>query len=139
MLFTILLLFPMACFAQQDYPRDLTLNIKQPTHEVAYPPDTVGALIQPGDLISNRFDCARTDGTVVVDETRPVTVAPGDIQVVLFVDVIPRPGTYTCFAYVSTLTDESAASDPHDDRFTGKPLPPDFAWIPIARIVKVFI
>lgn len=137
-LLLLLAFVPVIASAQQDYPRDLTLNVRQPTHYIPYPPATVGEPIQAGELVANRFDCARNDGTVVVTEVRPVTVAPGELQPELFVGVIPKPGTYTCFAYVSTLTDESGASPPKDNRFTGKPLPPGLAWIPVARIVKIF-
>jgi hypothetical protein len=113
-----LLLLALPVIAQQNYPRDLTLTYDQPTHY------TDGTVIEAGELVSNRFNCARQDGTVVVDESRPVTVAPGSTQSEVFGGVIPQPGTYTCYAYASTVDAESDASNAAFKKFTGKPLPP---------------
>lgn len=115
----LILLFSSAAFAQQDYPRTLTLTLTQPT---LYED---GTTIEPGELVNNRYNCARQDGTVILNETRPVTVDPGQVQSETFVGVIPQPGTYTCYAYAATADAESDASNPAFKKYTGKPLPPN--------------
>jgi hypothetical protein len=117
-MFLFLLFVAGAAFAQQNFPRDLTLTFTQPSEY------TDGTAIEVGELVSNRFNCARQDGTVVVDESRPVTSAPGEEETAVFVGVIPQPGTYTCYAWASTADAESDPSNAAFKKFTGKPLPP---------------
>ena len=114
-----LLVLALPAQAQQDYPRDLTLKITQPTQDV------FGTLLDPGDLKDNRYECARNDGTIILtNEIKPVRADPGSWQTETWVGVIPQPGTYICFAYVSNIEGaESDASNPHDEKYIGKPLP----------------
>jgi hypothetical protein len=114
----LLLVISFSANAQQNYPRDITLTLTQPT---LY---TDGTTIEPGELVNNRYNCARNDGTVVLNETRSVKVDPGAQQSETFVGVIPQPGTYTCYAFAATADEESDASAPAFKKYTGKPTPP---------------
>jgi hypothetical protein len=117
LLAVLLLAFWAGAHAQQNYPRNITITYTQPT---LYDD---GTTIDAGELATNRFECSRHDATVVVAESRPVTALPGGSQSEAFTGVIPQPGTYTCFVWVSTVDTESDASLPDDQKFTGKPLP----------------
>lgn len=112
-----LFLLPVLAFAA-DFPRDLTLTLTQPSQYED------GAAIEALELVSNRFNCARQDGTVVVDESRLVTTGPGQEESFVFVGVIAQPGTYTCYAWASTADAESDPSNAAFVKHTGKPLPP---------------
>ena len=116
-LWLLLLLAPSA-FAQQDYPRDITLTWTWPT---LYTDNTV---IQPGDLRGAFITCDRQDGTRVIDTEIPITTALGSTQTEVFVGFIPQPGTYTCFSFAITVDDISSdPSNPASKKYTGKPLP----------------
>jgi hypothetical protein len=116
----LLLLLPALAFAQQDYPRAITLSWTNPdTYEFGTP-------IEPGDLESIRVECFRQSDplTPVFTSTVPDT-GEGLAQSETFDSVIPSPGTYSCFAYAIVVGGaESAPSNEAIKKYTGKPLPP---------------
>jgi hypothetical protein len=105
--------------AQQDYPRDITLNWINPSQYVD------GSVIEAGDLDSIRVECFRgSDAAATFVETREDT-GEGAAQSETYVGVIPQPGTYTCFAYAIVIGGtESDPSNPTSRKYIGKPLPP---------------
>jgi hypothetical protein len=118
-LLLILLLFPMAALAQQDYPRDITLNW---TNADQYED---GTAIDAGDLTEVRVECFRNnDLDPTFTATVPVT-GEGAAQSEVFTGVILNPGTYSCVAF-SIIFDgtESVASAPVFKKYTGKPKSP---------------
>jgi hypothetical protein len=115
----IALLFAGAAYAQQDYPRDITLTW---TNADSY---TDGTPILAGDLESVRVECFRNQDTVpTVSRTVPDT-GEGAAQTETFTGAIPSPGVYTCVAYSIVVGGaESDASGEASRKYTGKPLPP---------------
>lgn len=113
------LLLPAMAFAQQDYPRDITLSWTNPS---LYED---GSAIEAGDLESIRVECFRgSDITPAFTSAVPDT-GEGLAQSETYVAVIPRPGTYTCFAYAIVVGGaESNPSNSVNRKYTGKPLPP---------------
>lgn len=117
-----LLLVAPAAYAQQDYPRDITLSW---TNASQY---TDGTVIEAGDLTGVRIECFRqNDTTPTVTGTFPAT-GEGLAQTETFVGSIPNPGTYTCYGYSIVIGGiESDPSNPATKKYVGKPQPPA-AW-----------
>lgn len=115
----VMLLASTLVVAQQDYPRDITLDWVNADQYVD------GSIIQPGDLVSVRLECFRNqDATPVVSATVPAA-GEGLPQTETLVGVIPAPGNYQCFAYSVVVGGiESDASNSASRKYTGKPLPP---------------
>ena len=114
-----LLLLPAFALAQSNYPRDLTITITWPTAYVD------GSVILDGDLRGAQVICQRQDATMIANEEIPIVVLPGESQVHTFTGAVPQPGKYTCVAQAITVqNDISDPSNAHEQRFTGKPLPP---------------
>lgn len=115
----VLLLAAPAAFAQQDYPRDITLSW---ANADAY---VTGEAIEPGDLESVRIECFRQNETVATFTSTVPDTGEGAAQTETFVGVIPAPGTYLCYGYSIVVGGaESDASNEAQRKFTGKPLPP---------------
>ena len=117
-LLLVLLTLPVVAFAQQDYPRDITLSWTNPSQYVD------GSVIEAGDLESIRVECFRGSDTVATFVSSVPDTGEGAPQTETFAGVIPQPGTYTCFAYAIAVGVESDASNAASRKFTGKPLPP---------------
>jgi hypothetical protein len=115
----IVLLFPMCVWAQQDYPRDITLSW---TNASQYED---GTLIEAGDLTGVRIECFRQNESVATFNGTFPALAEGAAQSETITGAIPQPGTYTCYGY-SVIFDgtESVASNPATKKYTGKPNPP---------------
>ncbi len=121
--FWLLILFaaPFA-YAQQDYPRDITLSW---TNADSY---VDGTPIEAGDLTGVRIECFRQNETVpIVTGTFPPT-GEGAVQTETFAGSIPQPGTYTCYGYSIVIGGiESDPSSPAQKKYVGKPNAPA-AW-----------
>lgn len=121
--FWLLILFaaPFA-YAQQDYPRDITLSW---TNADSY---VDGTPIEAGDLTGVRIECFRQNETVpIVTGTFPPT-GEGAVQTETFEGSIPQPGTYTCYGYSIVIGGiESDPSSPAQKKYVGKPNAPA-AW-----------
>lgn len=103
-----------------SYPRDITLSWTNPSQYED------GSNIAAGDLDSVRFECSNntTPSVLVVDASLPDN-GEGAQQSNTWVDVIPAPGTYTCYAWAKVVTGaESQPSSPANKQFFGTPLPP---------------
>ena len=113
------LLFSVSAFAQQDYPRDITLNWDNPTQYVD------NSFIDAGDLAAIRVQCFRSNDIVpTFEESRPDT-GEGAHQSETYIGVIPGPGSYTCYAFAIVVGGvESDTSNGVLKKYTGKPLPP---------------
>jgi len=116
LLLTYVLLLAAPVYAQQDYPRDITVGWDNPD---SYVDDT---LMEPGDLEAIRIEIYRQDDTV------PVMTAPipdsgeGLSQLETFADAIPRPGTYRIEGYAIVIGGiESDVSVPAFGKYRGKP------------------
>lgn len=110
----------VAVYAQQDYPRDLTLSWSQPTQYVD------GTTIGAGELRGALATCWRhnSPNDFIVDEEVPAPNAGGQYSYT-FVGVVPGPGTYVCGMFAVTVDDiYSDMSNTVDRKYTGKPLPP---------------
>ncbi len=118
-LILLLLVFSVSAYGQDSYPRGVTLCWDHPLLYVD------GTDIQPGDLADTRLTIDRHDGTRAVDTLVAVVGLPGDSQCATLAAVIPKPGTYTAFAYAITIDGTSSdASNASVKRYTGKPLSP---------------
>ena len=118
-LIILLLFLAGSAFAQQDYPRAITLSWTNPTQYVD------GSLIEAGDLESIRVECFKNNDTVATFVSTVPDTGEGLSQSETFPAVIPSPGTYRCFAVAIVVG--GAESDPSNEafkKFTGKPLPP---------------
>jgi hypothetical protein len=114
-----LLLFTQTIYAQQDYPREITVDWTNPTQYVD------GSIIEAGDLESIRIEVFRHDDPVtpVYTATVPDT-GEGLSQSEVFADAIPQPGTYTVYGYAIVVDGtESDPSAPAQKKYTGKPRP----------------
>jgi hypothetical protein len=110
--------FLIAQIQDPNFPRDITLTWTNPTEYVD------GTLIEVGDLAGTKIVCARQDGTVAIDELVPITAGPGGVEGKAFLDLIPKPGRYTCNAFAITVEDFSSdASNDSVKKYTGKPKP----------------
>jgi len=119
MIAVVCLLMSASAFAQQDYPRDLTLSWTNPS---AY---EGGAPIEAGDLETIRLECFRSNDTVAAFTAAVPDTGEGLAQSETFVAVIPSPGTYRCYAYAIVVGGaESQPSNEALKKYTGKPLPP---------------
>jgi len=115
----VLLLFATSAFAQQSYPRDITLSWENPSQY------TDGSIIEAGDLDSIRVECFRGNDTVATFVSTVPDTGEGAPQSEVFAGVIPQPGTYTCIAYAIVV--DGTESDPSNSvakKYIGKPLPP---------------
>lgn len=123
MLFGILLVIVLCASvanAQQDYPRDISMLLTQPTEY------TDGTTIQAGELRGALVNCWRNNDTanLIINEEVAAPNAGGTYPLT-FTAVIPQPGTYQCVAFTSTVDGiYSDVSNLIDRRYTGKPLPP---------------
>lgn len=115
----LLLLLPAITFAQQDYPRDITLSWVNADSYVD------GTAIEAGDLTGVRVECFRQNETVpIVTGTFPPT-GEGAPQTETFAGSIPQPGTYTCYGYSIVIGGiESDPSNPAAKKYVGKPQAP---------------
>ena len=113
------LLLSASAFAQQNYPRGITLSWTNPD---AY---EGGAPIEAGDLETIRVECFRGNDTVAAFTSSVPDTGEGLPQTETFAAVIPQPGTYRCYAYAIVVGGaESVASNEATKKYTGKPLPP---------------
>lgn len=121
-LFFVLLFFAPAVYAQQDYPRDITLSW---TNADSY---VDGTAIESGDLTGVRIECFRqNDPTPILTGTFPPT-GEGQAQTETFAGSIPQPGSYTCYGYSIVIGGiESDPSNPSTKKYVGKPNAPA-AW-----------
>jgi hypothetical protein len=112
----LLLAFSSAVFAQQDYPREITVSW---TNADAY---VDGTLIEPGDLEMVRIEIYRQNDLVpAFTATIPVT-GEGALQSEVFANAIPQPGTYRIEGYSIVVGGiESDASVPAFKKYVGKP------------------
>ena len=120
-LLILTLLFSASAFAQQDYPRDITLSwVNASQYED-------GSTIEAGDLTNVRIECFRNNDTSPAFTSTVAATGEGASQSETFVGVIPQPGTYECVGY-SIIFDgtESVASASAVRKYTGKPKPPGF-------------
>jgi hypothetical protein len=112
-------LISVSAFAQQDYPRDITLSWTNPSQYVD------GSVIDAGDLDSIRVECFRGSETTATFTSTVADTGEGAAQTETYPGVIPNPGTYTCFAYAIVVDGtESDASNSAERKYIGKPLPP---------------
>ena len=115
----LLLLVGSTAFAQQAYPRDITLSW---TNASQY---TDGSTIEVGDLDSGRGECFRNNDPIATFTATVPDTGEGLPQSETFVGVIPGPGTYNCVAY--SIVIDGTESDPSNTatkKYIGKPLPP---------------
>ena len=124
LLLTFLVCFFASSFAiaANNFPEPITLSWTLADQYVD------GTTIQPGDLASTRVTCSRHDGVEAFNEIVDLDASdlPGDSVSNIFPDSIPKPGTYTCFAFSVTIDGtESDASNAAIKKYTGKPNPPN--------------
>lgn len=106
-------------YAQQDYPRPITLSWTNPDMY------TDGTSIETGDLESIRIEVYRQNDTVPVFVATIPDNGEGAEQSETFAASIPQPGTYEVVAYAIVVG--GAESDPSNSAFkkyTGKPRSP---------------
>ena len=121
-LLAIIGFLPALAFAQQDYPRDITLSW---TNASQY---TDGTAIEASDLTGTRIECFRQNDTVPMLTGTFVPTGEGLSQTETFAGAIPQPGTYTCYGYSIVIGGiESDPSAPAQKKYVGKPQPPT-AW-----------
>lgn len=114
----LLLLSSTVAWAQQDYPRDITLGWTNASEYVDNTP------IEAGDLVSVRIECFRQNESVPTFSSVRSVTGVGASQVETFTGVIPAPGTYLCYGYSIAVGDnESDASLPASRKYIGKPKP----------------
>ena len=116
-LFIIALLFTASsAFAQQDFPKDLTVSWTNPS---LYTDDTP---IEVGDLDSIRIEVYRQNDLIPVFTATVPDTGEGAAQSELFLDAIPKPGTYRIEGYAIVVGGvESDPSVPAFKKYTGKP------------------
>ena len=116
-LFIIALLFTASsAFAQQDFPKDLTVSWTNPS---LYTDDTP---IEVGDLDSIRIEVYRQNDLIPVFTATVPDTGEGAAQSELFLDAIPKPGTYRIEGYAIVVGGvESDPSIPAFKKYTGKP------------------
>ena len=111
----LFLLISTSVFAQQDYPRDITLSWLSAD---SYVDDT---LMEAGDLTEEHFDCYRQNDTVPIFSVTIPAEGQGVQRSEVFTGAIPQPGTYRCEGFSLTADDISDASLPAFKKYTGKP------------------
>ncbi len=112
----LLLAFSVAANAQQDYPRDITLNWTNPSEYVD------GTLMEPGDLKDIHINCYRQNDTVPMMSVSMPDNGEGMEQGETFIGAIAIPGTYKCEGFAISIDDVwSDASVPAFKKYTGKP------------------
>ncbi len=103
-------------FAQQDFPKDLTVSWTNPS---LYTDDT---LIEAGDLDAIRIEVYRQNDIVPVFTATIPDSGEGLPQSELFLAAIPQPGTYRIEEYAIVVGGvESDPSVPAFQKYTGKP------------------
>ena len=103
-------------YAQQDYPRPITLSWTNPDMY------TDGTSIEAGDLENIRIEVYRQNDTVPVFVATIPDNGEGLAQSETFDASIPQPGTYEVIAYAIVVGgEESDASAPAFKKYTGKP------------------
>ena len=106
-------------YAQQSYPRDITLSWTNPSTYVD------GSTIEAGDLASVRVECYRRNDTDPVFTSTVPATGEGLAQSETFTGVIPSPGWYECWSFAIVVDGtESDPSSTAERKFIGKPLPP---------------
>jgi hypothetical protein len=115
----LLLAWAAPSYAQQDFPKPITLSWTNPALYVD------GSIIEAGDLESIRVEIYRqNDPTPVFTATVPDN-GEGAEQSEVFVDAVPQPGTYEVYAYAIVVGgEESDPSAPAFKKYTGKPEKP---------------
>jgi hypothetical protein len=117
-LIAIGLLATTIAFAQQDFPREITVSWTNPS---SY---TDGTAIAPGDLDSIRIEIFRNSSATPVFTATVDDSGEGAQQSEVFPAAIPGPGTYTIVGYAIVVDgSESDASDAVVKKYTGKPMP----------------
>ena len=112
----IVLLLPALSFAQQDFPRDVSVGWDNPSTYVA---DTH---IAAGDLESIRVEIYRQNDTIPLFTATVPDTGEGAAQLENFPAAIPQPGTYRIEAYAIVVGGvESDSSEPLFKKYTGKP------------------
>lgn len=111
-----LLAFSSAAFAQQDYPREVTVNWLNADSYVD------GTLIETGDLEMVRIEIYRQNDIVPVFTATIPANGEGLAQTEIFVGAIPQPGTYRVEGYSIVIGGiESDVSVPAFKKYVGKP------------------
>ena len=106
------------------FPADITLSWNWPTEYVLVPGDPAAEPILDGELVSARLTCTRQSGEVTFETSVPIGagVLPGQRQSQLFAGDIPKPGTYTCLSFATTINGaESDASNAAVKKYLGVP------------------
>ena len=110
------LLFSAHSFAQQNFPKDITITWTNPSEY------TDSSLIEPGDLDSIRIEIFRNNNTTPVFTATVPDSGEGLEQTELFGAAIPQPGTYRIEGYAIVVGGvESDPSIPLFKKYTGKP------------------
>ena len=124
-----LMLLSAGVLAQQDYPRDITINF---VNADSY---TDGTLMESGDLTCEgdeivgtdcglRFEVYRQNDTVPSAVVNVPASGEGLAQSEVLSGVIPNPGTYYVIGYSNVFGVSSDPSNPSNPKkYTGKPLP----------------
>lgn len=116
LLVSCVLLLAAPVFAQQDYPRDITVGWDNPSEYVD------NTLIEPGDLEAARIEIYRQNDTIPVMTATIPDTGEGLPQLETFADAIPRPGTYRIEGYAIVIGGiESDVSVPEFAKYRGKP------------------
>lgn len=111
-----LLAFSSAAFAQQDYPRGITVGWLNADSYVD------GTLMEAGDLETVRIEIYRQNDTVPVFTATIPATGEGLLQSEIFAGAIPRPGTYRIEGYSIVIDGiESDTSVPAFKKYVGKP------------------
>lgn len=113
---TAIFLLAQGAWAQQDFPKDLTVSWENPS---TYIDDTP---IEIGDLESIRIEAYRQNDAVPMFTATIPDNGEGASQVEIFAAAIPQPGTYRIEAYAIVVGGvESDPSIPLFKKYTGKP------------------
>ncbi len=109
----------VAAFAQNSYPRDVTLSW---INASVY---TDGAPIEPGELQAVRIEGRRnSDSVPSITATIPAS-GVGQAQSSTLTAAIGGPGTYSCVAFTVVIGGvESDPSSPASVKFVGRPSAP---------------
>ena len=86
-----LITFSGSAFAQQDFPKDITVSWTNPSEYVPNPDGSPGGLIEAGDLESIRVEIYRQSDTVPVFTATVPDNGEGADQAELFLSAIPQP------------------------------------------------
>lgn len=115
-LIILLVLFPVLSFAQQDFPRDITISWQNADSYVD------GTLIEAGDLEAVRIEIYRHNDTTPAFTATVPDNGEGAEQTEVFTGAIPQPGTYRVEGYSIVIGGiESDPSEPLFKKYVGKP------------------